>query len=206
MKKTMMMTAAAVLSMGAAVTAQAGADNVTGVVVNYAPNYLNAASSGDGYIDQTKGPVAAKIASGTGFQLRNKGLPPAAGAGSDERAHRIYFTFGSTLYNASNLVLRPSMTGVPAFSGTWRLVITKADGTSANYACNFTDTSTNCFDGTNRLIRLSGIAGATSGYIEVEGMPSGSEITIQNLRFTINDDGNANTTAANEYDLVLMYK
>lgn len=206
MKTMMKMTAAAVLSLGAAALAHAGADNVTGVLVNYAPNYLNAASSGDGYIDQTKGPVAAKIASATGFQLRNKGLPPAAGAGTDERAHRLYFTFGSTLSGASNLVLRPSMIGVPAFSGTWRLVINKADGTSSNYACNFTDTSSNCFDGTNRLIRLSGIAGAVSGYIEVEGMPAGSEITVQNLRFTINDDGNANTTAANEYDLVVMYK
>ena len=206
MKKTTMLTAAALLSTGFAANVQAGADNVTGIVVGYVPIYLNAASSGDGYIDTTKGPVQAKIDSATGIAMRNKGLPPVSGGGSDERAHRIMFNFGTTLSGASNLTLRPSMTGVPAHSGTWRLVISKADGTTANYACNFTDTSSNCFDGTNRLIKLSGIAGAVNGYIEVEGMPNTSEIVVQSLRFTINDDGNANTTAANEYDLLVSYK
>lgn len=204
MKKTMLTTAA--LLVGFAGPVLAGANNVTGVVLAYVPNYLNAASSGDGYIDQSKGPVAAKIASGTGFALRNKGLAPAPGAGSDARAHRIAFNFGSTLFNATNLVLKPSMTGVPAHSGTWRLVINKTDGTNASYACNFTDTSANCYDGTNRLIKLSGIAGAVSGYVEVEGMPDTSEIVVQNLRFTINDNGNPDTTGPNEYDLLISYK
>lgn len=204
MKKNLLL--AALLSVGLVGVAQAGADNMTGVLLAYVPNYLNAASSGNGYIDQTKGPVAAKIASGTGFALRNKGLAPAAGAASDPRAHRIAFNFGSTLNSATNMTLTPSMTGIPTQNGTWRLVISKADGTSANYNCNFTDTSSNCFDGTNRLIKLSNIAGAVSGYIEVEGMPDNSEIVIQSLRFTINDDGNANTTASDEYDLVLSYK
>lgn len=204
MKKNLVL--AALLSVGLVGVAQAGADNMTGVLLAYVPNYLNAASSGNGYIDQTKGPIAAKIATGTGFALRNKGLAPASGAASDPRAHRIAFNFGSTLSGAANMVLTPSMTGVPTQNGTWRLVISKADGTSANYNCNFTDTSSNCFDGTNRLIKLSNIAGAVSGYIEVEGMPDNSEIVIQSLRFTINDDGNANTTGANEYDLVLSYK
>lgn len=204
MKKNLLL--AALLSVGLVGVAQAGADNMTGVLLAYVPNYLNAASSGNGYIDQTKGPVAAKIASGTGFALRNKGLAPAAGAASDPRAHRIAFNFGSTLNSATNMTLTPSMTGIPTQNGTWRLVISKADGTSANYNCNFTDTSSNCFDGTNRLIKLSNIAGAVSGYIEVEGMPDNSEIVIQSLRFTINDDGNANTTGADEYDLVLSYK
>lgn len=204
MKKNLVL--AALLSVGLVGVAQAGADNMTGVLLAYVPNYLNAASSGNGYIDQTKGPIAAKIATGTGFALRNKGLAPASGAASDPRAHRIAFNFGSTLSGATNMVLTPSMTGVPTQNGTWRLVISKADGTSANYNCNFTDTSSNCFDGTNRLIKLSNIAGAVSGYIEVEGMPDNSEIVIQSLRFTINDDGNANTTGANEYDLVLSYK
>lgn len=185
---------------------QAGADNVTGVLVNYAPNYLNAASSGNGYIDGSKGPVGNKIAARTGFALRNKGLPPAAGAASDPRAHRIAFTFGKTLYTATNLVLKPSMTGVPAHSGTWRLVINKANGTTASYNCNFTDTTANCFDGTNRAIKLAGIAGAVSGYIEVEGMPNTSEIVIQTLRFTINDNGNGLTTGPNEYDILVSYK
>lgn len=205
MKKTMLTTAAALL-VGFAGTALAGADNVTGVLLTYVPNYLDAASSGNGFIDRSKGPIATKIASGTGFALRNKGLPPISGGGSDERAHRIAFSFGKTLSTATNLVLTPSMTGVPTVSGTWRLVINKADGTNANYICNFTDTSANCFDGTNRLIKLSGIAGAVSGHVEVEGMPDTSEIVIQTLRFTINDDGNADTTAANEYDLVVSYK
>lgn len=204
MKKNLIV--AALLGLGWMGIAQAGADNVTGVMLTYVPNYLNAASSGNGYIDQTKGPIAAKIASGTGFALRNKGLEPALGAGSDARAHRIAFEFGATLNGATNMTLTPSMTGVPTQSGTWRLVITKADGTSANYNCNFSDTSSNCFDGTNRLIKLSNIAGAISGYIEVEGMPDNSEIVIQSLRFTINDDGNANTTGPNEYDIVLSYK
>lgn len=203
---TLKLVTAALFSVGVVTTAQAGADNVTGILVAYVPIYLNAASSGDGYIDTSQGPVQAKIDSGTGFALRNKGLPPASGAGSDERAHRIYFNFGQTLTDASNLVLRPSMIGVPAHSGTWRLVITKTDGNSASYSCNFTDTSSNCYDGSNRLIKLTGIAGAASGYIEVEGMPSGSEILVQSLKFTINDDGNANTTAANEYDLLVAYK
>lgn len=204
MKKNLVL--AALLSVGLVGVAQAGADNMTGVLLAYVPNYLNAASSGNGYIDQTKGPIAAKIATGTGFALRNKGLAPASGAASDPRAHRIAFNFGSTLSGATNMVLTPSMTGVPTQNGTWRLVINKANGTSSNYNCNFTDTSSNCFDGTNRLIKLSNIAGAVSGYIEVEGMPDNSEIVIQSLRFTINDDGNANTTGANEYDLVLSYK
>lgn len=205
MNKTTMLTAA-LLSAGFAANVQAGADNVTGIVVSYVPIYLNAASSGNGYIDTSKGPVQAKIDSATGIAMRNKGLAPVSGGGSDDRAHRMVFNFGTTLSGASNLTLRPSMTGVPAHSGTWRLVISKADGTSSNYACNFTDTSANCFDGTNRLIKLSGIAGAVAGYIEVEGMPDTSEIVVQSLRFTINDDGNANTTAANEYDLVVAYK
>lgn len=205
--KTKNALVAALMSLGVAAVAQAGAEEMmTGVMVSYVPNYLNPASSGDGYIDTSKGPVAAKIAAGTGIAMRNKGLPPVAGGGSDDRAHRIYFQFGTTLSGASNLVLRPSMIGVPAHSGTWRLVVTKTDGTSANYACNFTDTSSNCFDGTNRLIRLSGIAGAASGYMEVEGMPNNSEILVQNMRFTVNDDGNANTTAANEFDLTISYK
>lgn len=206
MKKTTMLTAAALLSAGLAGTVQAGADNVTGIVVSYVPNYLNAASSGNGYIDTSKGPVQAKINSASGIALRNKGLAPAPGAASDDRAHRIVFNFGTTMSGASNLTLRPTMTGVPAHNGIWRLVISKADGTSSNYNCNFTDTSSNCFDGTNRLIKLSNIAGAVAGYIEVEGMPDTSEIVVQSLRFTINDDGNALTTAANEFDLVVAYK
>jgi len=190
----------------ALVSGVASAADVTGVAVTYVPIYLNAASSGDGYIDESKGPVAAQIATGQGFKLRNKGLAPRSGSGSDERAHRIYFNFGSTLSGASNLVLKASMTGVPAHSGTWRLAVDKVDGTSASYNCNFTDTSSNCYDGTDRIIKLGNIAGARAGYIEVEGMPSGSEITFQKLRFTINDDGNANTTGANEFDLELAFK
>jgi hypothetical protein len=202
---TSALIAAAMIS-GSALAVDVEDAQVKGVSVDYVPIYLNAASSNNGYIDESKGPVQAVIDGLGGFKLRNKGLAPKAGSGSDERSQRIYFTFGSTLSGATNLVLKASMTGVPAHSGTWRLTVMKGDFTTSSYACNFTDTSSNCYDGTDRIIKLSNIAGAGSGYIEVEGMPDGSEITFQKLRFTINDDGNSNTTAANEYDVDMMFK
>lgn len=201
MKKSILFAA---LFMLGAVSAKAAV--IDGVMVSYVPIYLNAASSGNGYIDESKGPVQAQINAGTGFKLRNKGLAPKSGSGSDERAQRIYFTFGEQIASASNLTLKASMTGVPTQNGTWRLVIQKEDGSSVNYNCNFTDTSSNCYDGTNRLIKLSNANGAASGYIEVEGMPDNSEVTFQTLNFIINDDGNPNTTGANEYDISLSYK
>ena len=176
------------------------------VMLNYVPIYLNAASSGNGYIDESKGSVRDFIQLGNGIKLRNKSLPPKAGGGSNEEAQRVYFTFGDRITNATNLTLKASMTGVPAHNGTWRLVIKKSDGSSVNYNCNFTDTSSNCYDGTNRLIKLANATGAVTGYIEVEGMPDNSEVTFQTLNFIINDDGDPDITAADEYNISLYFK